>query len=95
MTLRKNEIIDMVYENIGIPKKDCGRVVDSFFEIIKDELARGNEVMISGFGKWSVIEKGSRNGRNPQTGEPMTIDARKVVSFRCSPRLRHETKGDS
>jgi len=90
MALTKDNIVDSVYSNMDFPKKDYLKVVESFFEIIKDELAKGNEVMITGFGKWSVKKKGNRMGRNPQTGENITIDARKVVTFRSSGKLRVE-----
>ena len=88
MSLTKIEIIESVYEHLGIPKKDCARIVDSIFEIIKDDLNKGNAVKISGFGKWAVRAKRKRKGRNPQTGEPLTIDARKVVTFKPSTVLR-------
>ena len=90
MALTKDDIADSIYNNMDFPKKDCLKVVESFFEIIKDELAKGNEVMITGFGKWTVKKKGNRMGRNPQTGENITIDARKVVTFRSSGKLRLE-----
>ena len=57
MSLTKIEIINAVYEQLGIPKKDCVRIVDSVFEIIKDDLGKGKDVMISGFGKWTVKAK--------------------------------------
>jgi integration host factor subunit alpha len=88
MSLTKIEIIESAYDQLGIPKKDCIRIVDSLFEIIKDELDRGNNIMISGFGKWSVRAKKNRKGRNPQTGEPLTIIARKVVTFKPSKVFR-------
>ena len=88
MTMTKNDIIGSAYEEFGIPKKECVRIVDSFFEIIKDELCEGNDVMISGFGKWSVRAKKLRKGRNPQTGETIAIDARRVVTFKPSRVLR-------
>ena len=90
MALTKNDIADSIYNNMDFPKQDCLKVVESFFEIIKDELAKGNEVMITGFGKWSVKKKGNRMGRNPQTGENITIDARKVVTFRSAEKMRSE-----
>ena len=90
MALTKDDIADSIYRNMDFPKKDCLKVVESFFEIIKDELVKGNEVMITGFGKWTVNKKGNRMGRNPQTGENITIDARKVVTFRSSGKLRLE-----
>ena len=90
MALTKIEIVNMLYEHIGIPKTECVNLIESVFEIIKDELGKGNPVMISGFGKWTVMKKKARNGRNPQTGKSMTIDARKVVTFKPSPLLRDE-----
>ena len=88
MGLTKQDIVEMVYRELGISKIESTALVESFFEIIKDELAKGNEVMISGFGKWSVKQKNARNGRNPQTGGNLTIAARKVVTFKPSPVLR-------
>jgi integration host factor subunit alpha len=88
MSLTKVDIIDSIYEKIGIPKKDCVSIVESVFEIIKDDLDKGNDVMISGFGKWTVTAKKKRKGRNPQTGKELMIDARKVVTFRPSQLLK-------
>jgi integration host factor subunit alpha len=89
MSLTKIEIIDSVYEKLGIPRKECVCIVESLFEIIKDELDKGQGVMISGFGKWTVKAKKRRKGRNPQTGEALMIDARKVVTFKPSSVLRN------
>ena len=88
MTMKKIDIVDSAYEQLDIPKKDCVRIVDSLFEIIKDDLGKGRDVMISGFGKWMVKEKKKRRGRNPQTGEVLTIAERKVVTFKPSIGLR-------
>jgi len=88
MSLTKIDIIDSVYEKLGIPKKECIRIVESVFEIIKDDLDKGHGVMISGFGKWTVKAKKKRKGRNPKTGEALMIDARKVVTFKPSTVLR-------
>jgi integration host factor subunit alpha len=88
MTLTKIEIVNMLNEHIGIPKVECTRIVESFFDIIKSELDKCNPVMVSGFGKWTVTSKKARRGRNPQTGENLTIAARKVVTFRPSTTLR-------
>jgi len=90
MPLTKIELVEMIYSELDMPKKDCVKLVESFFDIIKDELANGNDVMISGFGKWSVKKKSPRVGRNPKTGEEMTIDARTVVTFKCVEDLRSE-----
>ena len=90
MALTKIEVINMLNEQIGIPKVECIRIVESFFDIIKSELEKGNPVMISGFGKWTVKSKKARIGRNPKTGEDVTIEARKVVTFRPSAVLRDD-----
>ena len=89
MSMTKIEIIESIYEKLGIPKKESVTAVESLFEIIKDDLDKGNDVMISGFGKWTVKAKKERKGRNPQTGKAMTIDARKVVTFKSSTVLRN------
>ena len=88
MALTKIEIVDMLNEHIGIPKVECIRIVESFFDIIKSELEKGNPVMVSGFGKWSVKAKRERKGRNPQTGEKLSISARNVVTFKESAVLK-------
>jgi len=90
MALTKIEVVNMLNEQIGFPKIGCIRIVESFFDIIKSELDKGNPVMISGFGKWTVKAKRERKGRNPQTGENVTIEARKVVTFRPSAVLRDD-----
>jgi integration host factor subunit alpha len=90
MALTKIEVVNMLNEQIGFPKIECIRIVESFFDIIKSELDKGNPVMISGFGKWTVKAKRERKGRNPQTGENVTIEARKVVTFRPSAVLRDD-----
>ncbi len=88
MSLTKMNIINSIYDAIGIPKKDCISIVESIFEIIKDELNQGHDVMISGFGKWTVKGKRERKGRNPKTGEALMIGARRVVTFKPSSVLR-------
>ncbi|MCG6536782.1 MAG: integration host factor subunit alpha [Syntrophales bacterium LBB04] len=86
--MTKIDIIKSIYEELGIQKKDCVSIVESVFDIIKDELIKGNDVLISGFGKWAVKAKKKRKGRNPQTGKDLTIAARKVVTFKASQILR-------
>ncbi len=88
MSLTKIDIIDSIYEHLGIPKKNCVNIVESLFDLIKDDLCRGNDIKISGFGKWTVKAKKQRTGRNPKTGERMTIGARRVVTFKSSTVLR-------
>jgi integration host factor subunit alpha len=88
MALTKIDIADLLYEHIGLAKNGCIRIVENFFDIIKSELEKGNPVMISGFGKWTVKTKRERKGRNPQTGEKLSISARNVVTFKESVVLR-------
>ena len=86
--MTKIDIIQDVYEKLGIPKKDSARIVESVFELMKESLANGEKIKISGFGNFAVKEKKSRRGRNPQTGEEISISARKVLTFKSSQVLR-------
>jgi len=88
MAMTKKDIVIKINTEIGISKKDCVKIVESVFDIIKDDLDKGNDVMISGFGKWTVKAKKERRGRNPKTGKEMRIDARRVVTFKSSNVLR-------
>jgi integration host factor subunit alpha len=94
MALTKKEIINTIHEEMNIPAPECSRIVDSVLDIIKDELVTGNNVKISGFGQWKVRQKRARKGRNPQTGEAITIDKRRVVTFTVSKVLRQCFMGD-
>lgn len=84
MTMTKKDLMGIQYEQTGLSQKECVDAIELTFEIIKDELEKGNPVKISGFGKWTVNSKREREGRNPQTGDRITIDARKVVTFKPS-----------
>jgi integration host factor subunit alpha len=86
--MTKIDIIQDVYEKLGFSKKDAAKIVESVFEIMKDCLARGEKIKISGFGNFSVKDKNSRRGRNPQTGSEIEISARKVLTFKSSQVLR-------
>lgn len=90
MALTKAKIVDTLYGHIGVTKTECGNLFDSVFEIIKDELGKGNPVKIARFGKWKVLSKKARKGRNPLSGEAATIAARKVVTFKTSVILKDE-----
>lgn len=90
MALTKIDLAEMIYDNLGIPRAEALKLVESTMNLIKNELASGKKVKISGFGNWMVREKRARRGRNPKTGEAMTIDARRVVTFKCSNKLRDE-----
>jgi len=88
MTITKAEMVKILHSNTDLPKEKCGRVVESIFELMKEKLEQGDDVLISGFGKWSVNSKNPRKGRNPQTGEALMLDARRVVTFKCSKKLK-------
>ncbi|MDA8126673.1 MAG: integration host factor subunit alpha [Deltaproteobacteria bacterium] len=89
MSLTKINLVEKICDEVGMSKKEAMSVVDSLFEIMKDELSTGKPVMISGFGKWSVKSKRSRIGRNPQTGESITVAARNVLVFKLSNVMRN------
>ena len=86
--MTKIDIIQNVYEKLGFSKKDSARLVDSVFDIMKDCLAQGEKIKISGFGNFVVKEKKARRGRNPQTGQEIEISARRVLTFKSSQVLR-------
>jgi integration host factor subunit alpha len=88
MALTKTDIVHIVEKETGLPKNKSGHVVEQLLEIIKRTLASGDDILISGFGKFCVCNKSERRGRNPATGESLTLSARRVVSFKCSGNLR-------
>jgi len=90
MTITKALLTDFVYNHSNFQKKQSIQIVDSLLEIIKRTLSSGEDVMITGFGKFIVNEKDSRKGRNPQTGADLQLDARRVVIFKCSGILKRE-----
>jgi integration host factor subunit alpha len=88
MAMTKIDIIQNVCDRLGFSKKDSARIVESVFDIMKDELAKGDKVKISGFGNFIVKDKNSRRGRNPQTGAEIEISARRVLTFKSSQVLK-------
>ena len=88
MTLTKATIAQKVADDCGFMKHEASEIIEKLLQIMKSRLASGDDVMISGFGKWNVKSKNSRRGRNPQTGEQMVLDARKVVTWSYSPVLK-------
>jgi integration host factor subunit alpha len=90
MALTKTQVVDSVQERIGFSRKKSTELVEQLIEIIKDTIEAGDDVLISGFGKFCVKEKGVRKGRNPATGADMMLDQRKVVTFKCSSVLREK-----
>jgi len=93
MPLTKIDIAENLHDHIGIPKKECLDVVECLLEIMKDELSSGTPVKISGFGKWIVKSKRQRRGRNPQTGDEITIPPKTVITFQPSAVLRNAVNG--
>jgi len=88
MALSKDKLITRLQMQMGISKQESRQIVDRLLEIMKDTLARGGELLISGFGKFSVRQKRERRGRNPQTKENLVLPARKVLVFKASGVLR-------
>jgi integration host factor subunit alpha len=86
--MTKADIVDRIYSNTDIPKKEAVGVLEEVFKIIKSTLESGENLKISGFGNFEVKQKKDRRGRNPQTGEKMNITARKVLTFKPSKTLR-------
>ncbi|MFO8048051.1 MAG: integration host factor subunit alpha [Desulfosudaceae bacterium] len=90
MTLTKSSIIDLVQEETGLPRKRCDELVEDLLELIKSTLEKGEDLMISGFGKFCVKHKSERKGRNPATGQDLMLNSRNVVTFKCSQSLREK-----
>lgn len=90
MSVTKADIVERVYKDAGFSKKEAAEMVDLIFKVIKDTLARGEKVKISGFGNFSIRDKATRVGRNPQTGDAMNISARRVLTFKPSQILRDD-----
>ncbi len=86
-TLTKKDIVNYLNETIGLNKSESKLIVEGFFNEIKEALSSGEEVKISGFGNFELIDKEERPGRNPKTGEEVTISARRVVTFRSGRKL--------
>jgi len=93
MALTKIQIIEKVMKRNGFTRKKSTETVEILLELIKRSLESGEDVLISGFGKFCVNEKKERKGRNPATGEDMMLEPRKVVTFKCSGKLRGRVNG--
>ena len=94
MTLTKQDLIESVKAQVGLPKYRSTHLVEILFETIKRVLESGEDILISGFGKFCVKEKTERRGRNPETGEDLMLGARRVVVFKCSGVLRERINGN-
>jgi len=93
-TLTKAELAELLFDRIGLNKRESKDIVEAFFDLLHESLVAGNEVKLSGFGNFSIREKGSRPGRNPRTGESVPIKARNVVTFHSSHKLKAIVQGD-
>ncbi|MEO6148271.1 MAG: integration host factor subunit alpha [Sulfuriferula sp.] len=92
MTLTKAELADMLFEKVGLNKREAKDMVESFFEEIRIALESGDTVKLSGFGNFQLRDKPQRPGRNPKTGEEMPITARRVVTFHASQKLKSQVE---
>ena len=95
MSITKGHITDSISNHLSFPKRKSAALFEFILEIIKETLENGEDVLISGFGKFCVKEKNKRKGRNPATGNDLILGARRVVTFRCSPLLREKLNGKS
>jgi len=88
MTTTKEHLKDSLYMNCGLSRKASGELLESIIEIMKKTLADGEDILISGFGKFQVKDKNKRRGRNPATGDDIILAERRVITFKCSGLLR-------
>jgi integration host factor subunit alpha len=93
MALTKADIVESICRENGYTKNRSYEVVETLLEIIKQSLESGNDVLVSGFGKFCIKEKKKRKGRNPASGQTMMLSPRKVVTFKCSGKLRKKING--
>ncbi|MFC1516861.1 integration host factor subunit alpha [Thermodesulfobacteriota bacterium] len=93
MTLTKAHIRDAIQDQLGLPKNRTAEMLEILLEIIKKNLEIGEDLLVSGFGKFCVKHKRERRGRNPATGEDMMLENRRVVTFKCSGKLRDKING--
>jgi integration host factor subunit alpha len=94
-TLTKAELAELLFERLGLNKRESKDMVEAFFDFIHDELVKGDDVKLSGFGNFQVRRKAPRPGRNPRTGEAIPIRARNVVTFHASHKLKAIVQGEA
>ena len=92
MTLTKAELADLLYEQVGLNKREAKDMVEAFFEEVRTALESGDSVKLSGFGNFELRKKSERPGRNPKTGEEIPITARRVVTFHASQKLKSKVE---
>ena len=88
MTLTKAELADLLFDKVGLNKREAKDMVEAFFEEVRNSLEKGDGVKLSGFGNFQLRDKPQRPGRNPKTGEEIPITARRVVTFHASQKLK-------
>jgi integration host factor subunit alpha len=88
MTVTKAHLTELIHQRLDLPRTRASHLVESLFSIMKERLESRDDVLISGFGKFCVKDKGRRRGRDPQTGEDLTLPERRVVTFKCSTVLK-------
>ncbi len=93
-TLTKAELAEMLFDRLGLNKRESKDMVEAFFDIVHGALVDANDVKLSGFGNFNIRRKAPRPGRNPRTGEPIPIKARNVVTFHASHKLKALVQGD-
>ena len=93
MTLTKDHLITSVGNRLGISRFESSRIIEAVLETVKSSLSDGEDVLISGFGKFIVREKAARRGRNPQTGQDLTLEPRRVITFKCASVMRDRING--
>ena len=93
MALTKDDLMNSIHKNLGLPKSKSVRLVESLLETVKMKLELGEDVLISRFGKFCVKNKNARRGRNPATGEDLMLGSKRIVTFKCSPVLRDKVNG--
>ncbi|MBT3310544.1 MAG: integration host factor subunit alpha [Desulfobacteraceae bacterium] len=94
MTLTKAQIVEVIQNQLSFPKNQSTEIIETMLEIMKRSLETGEDVLISGFGKFCLREKSKRKGRNPATGEDMILDERRVITFNCSDILKRRINGE-
>jgi len=92
--LTKAQLADLLFEQLGLNKRESKDMVDAFFDLITEQLVAGTDVKISGFGNFQIRSKAPRPGRNPRTGEAIVIDARRVVTFHASHKLKDQIQAE-
>ena len=93
--LTKAQLAEILFEQIGLNKRESKDTIDAFFNLVADSLVEGNDVKITGFGNFQIRTKAPRPGRNPRTGETIPIRARRVVTFHASYKLKEQIKDEN